>query len=198
MIVNRQELWEAVKNVATFSQAKSLAGGVRISFQQGALEFATSDDVVGVTSWVDGIADDGDEDGVVFITHSSVKALEKKLREMSDEELDVDVEFFGEGVVVDYEWWDGFDYIFSASFVSGEFQLLLDPDAFRKLSMLEPKGKYPASFERAMIAGQEYAAVKYGPKTTVVIAPLDPEVIAEKYDLRDVMFAPWGRGGGIL
>lgn len=196
MIVNRQELWEAVKNVAVFSQAKSLAGGVRISFHRDALEFATSDDVVGVTSWVS--AAGGDEDGALFfITHASVKALEKQLREMTDDELDVDPDFFGPGVVVDYEWWDGFDYIFSASFVSGEFQLLLDPDAFRKLSMLEPKGKYPASFERAMIIDKEYAAVKYGPKTTVIIAPLDPEVIAEKYDLRDVMFAPWGRGGAL-
>lgn len=197
-------LWQAVKNASVYSVAKSFAGGVEVSGEDGTLSFRTCDNYVAITTSVR-VYDSESVD--LYLSHKAINDLEKALRGLEGEvELFVNeqgVTVVSQGVAIfDFELipCPNNDYWEMLNEVIGETGKMSWPtnDPFEiggarlaKLSLLEPKNQYPLSHCAFDVAGTRVVGFKYGPATTVVVMPLDREKLGETYDnLGEVTWAP--------
>lgn len=194
MRVDAKQLWQAVKNATLFSKPKGFSGGAtkfEADLQSLRLIVSTSDDFIGVSTSVDY---ENTEHGEFYLDHKALKDLEVALRtaegnvELSvvGDELHVDPLAFSTKLVdcPNPEWWEMFEEIVVGG-VNGtptrETVWEVSPARLQKLSLLEPKGKYPLSVKNTEILGSSFVALRYGPDCIVVIKPLSRQALEDAF-----------------
>lgn len=195
MKVDAKQLWQAVKNVSIYSRKDGWAGAVEVSvYFGGEISFRTSDDFVGIDSRVRATEDipDGER---FYLSHESVKDLEKCLRDKTGE---VELSVSGpDGVLVvgefstkpfgcpNEDWWDMFTYVMdhANAFPSSEaVSWALDPARLSKFNLLEPKAEFPLALSNCYVDSDSFVAFKYGPNTFGMIKPLERDALEKVYD----------------
>lgn len=221
MRVDSSLLWQAVKNVSTFSRKDGWAGGVRVeSTVSGNLTLTTSDDFVGIKAVVTLLEYEGLQE--FYLSHESIRELEKWLRDRNEEiecmltedptdrkvfQLDavsaeeLHPESLHWAEVIDCpseEWWSMFEYILHEASLRQHTpgpSWEIDPARLSKLSLLEPKAKFPVSWKSVVIDNRQIEAFKYGPDTYGVIMTLNREELEKVYKDR-ISEVLWGYGWG--
>lgn len=190
MKIQASELHRLLYNAILFTDKKSAAGGVakfRATFgsgpNMGLVVFAT-DDHVAIFDRIP--AEGGEEVDEFFLSLETMKALEKDLR---DQDSVIDFDFNAHRVLgdVDLELWDTVVRMLSLKDFESDDSVqhvtfALNPDRLRKFSLIKP-GNYPIDMRYGYDTGvhRDVIAFKAGPTLRGVLAPLDRELLAEKY-----------------
>lgn len=207
MRVDAKLLWQAVKNVAVYSRKDGWAGAVKVEITTNTLRFTTSDDFVGITSLVIMIAEGLGQQTEFYLSHDSIKELEKWLRDLTGE-VGVRVNDSGDmgpehervvqfevsdddkcfvGPIIDCpanDWWEMFTYVMDHvnAFPEPSAPWALDPARLSKMNLLEPKAEFPLALSNCQINENKFVAFKYGPNTFGMIKPLEREALEKVYD----------------
>jgi hypothetical protein len=213
MKVDAKLLWQAVKNVSVYSRKDGWAGAVKVDIDDSRVSLTTSDDFVGITSVIPFDSHPRGRD-TFWLSHDSVKELEKYLRDLTGEvgvrvndsgnmgrgydrviqfEVgDDDKCFVGPAIgCPNEEWWGMFEYVMDHvnAFPVAADSWALDPARLSKMNLLEPKAEYPLALSNCEIDGERFVAFKYGSNTFGMIKPLDVEKLREVYDrIEDVLW----------